>query len=187
MLKAERDLQERNERHLDSMLGAELSLVYSEYMRHHGTKKEPEQSEIYREQYFVDAHISVHKKIQDKYLSESGHWIDSWPIARMTLQATTATQKTKIAIMSAAHFYRGCSRLSAARCASTVAPNTQLFLRRYLFQLRYGGRTRARSPMIVPFATRYCFTKLISSSRRATQIARSQVRMSTLARSEIKR
>ena len=62
MLKAERDLQERNERHLDSMLGAELSRVYSEYMRHHGTEKEPEQSETYREQYFVDAHISVHKK-----------------------------------------------------------------------------------------------------------------------------
>lgn len=62
MLKAKRDLQERNERHLDSMLGAELSRVYSEYMRQHGTEKEPEQSETYREQYFVDAHISVHKK-----------------------------------------------------------------------------------------------------------------------------
>ncbi|RII22451.1 hypothetical protein CUC08_Gglean000075 [Alternaria sp. MG1] len=62
MLKAERDLQERNERHLDSMLGAKLSRVYSEYMRHHGTEKEPEQSESYREQCFVDAHISIHKK-----------------------------------------------------------------------------------------------------------------------------
>ncbi|RYN16683.1 hypothetical protein AA0112_g12403 [Alternaria arborescens] len=62
MLKAERDLQERNERHLDNMLGAELSRVYSEYMRHHGTEKEPEQLETYRERYFVDAHISVHKK-----------------------------------------------------------------------------------------------------------------------------
>jgi hypothetical protein len=62
MLKAERDLQERNERHLDSTLGAELSRVYSEYMKHHGTKKEPEQSDIYREQCFVDAHISIHKK-----------------------------------------------------------------------------------------------------------------------------
>ncbi|CAN9171051.1 unnamed protein product [Alternaria alternata] len=62
MLKAERDLQERNERHLDSMLGAELSRVYSEYMRHHGTEREPEQSETYREQHFVDAHISVHKQ-----------------------------------------------------------------------------------------------------------------------------
>ncbi|CAN9283109.1 unnamed protein product [Alternaria alternata] len=62
MLKAERDLQERNERHLDSILGAELSRVYSEYMRHHGTEKEPEQSETYREQHFLDAHISVHKK-----------------------------------------------------------------------------------------------------------------------------
>ncbi|CAN9214198.1 unnamed protein product [Alternaria alternata] len=62
MLKAERDLQERNERHLDSLLGAELSRVFSEYMRHHGTEKEPGQSESSREQYFVDAHISVHKK-----------------------------------------------------------------------------------------------------------------------------
>ncbi|CAN9468462.1 unnamed protein product [Alternaria alternata] len=62
MLKAERDLQERNERYLDSMLGAELSRVYPEYMRNHGIEKEPEQSETYREQYFIDAHISVHKK-----------------------------------------------------------------------------------------------------------------------------
>ncbi|KAB2098974.1 hypothetical protein AG0111_0g12844 [Alternaria gaisen] len=62
MLKAERDLQERNERHLDNMLGAEFSRVYSEYMRHYGTEKESEQSETYREQYFVDAHISVHEK-----------------------------------------------------------------------------------------------------------------------------
>ena len=62
MLKAERGLQERNKRHLDSMLGAELSRVYSGYVRHYGTETELEQSETYREQYFVDAHISVHEK-----------------------------------------------------------------------------------------------------------------------------
>jgi hypothetical protein len=83
MLKAERDLQERNERYLDSMLGAELSRVYPEYMRNHGIEKEPEQSETYREQYFIDAHISVHKKNPkqssfrieslDRFLAHSPH------------------------------------------------------------------------------------------------------------------
>ncbi|KAG9189915.1 hypothetical protein G6011_06783 [Alternaria panax] len=64
MLKAEKEMQERNQRHLYRTLGVELGRIYSEYLKDRTRTEEPgsEQKAASSRQNFVSANISVHNK-----------------------------------------------------------------------------------------------------------------------------